>query len=113
MIQRKTNASFLEKEAVLLKEWGDTDDIMILIPVCKSGANAIRQKLTITLDSERKEAEKIEDPIERNKALAKCHYFNTKPILIPINRLVEIYKIDVERIFKEAEKIRGYRKRKI
>ena len=81
--------NYLEMEEVLNTYWIDRKQMQILLPQL-SGV-----RLKIEFDSI------VEDMKEKNEP-----YFATKPVLIPVVKVVEKYKLNTSYILKEAKRMR-------
>lgn len=89
MARKKGKSNYLEMESVINQYWISCQDFKILIPqLSQIQAN--------------KEFNSLKLEMESNKEL----YFNTRPVLIPIKKIIDKYHIDVNLIRREASKIR-------
>ena len=86
MAKKKSN--FIEQEEVINRAWIDTEGIMVLLPIGRSKADAVRRE--------------IEEQMENNNEF----YFTTRPRLIPTRKIIEKYFIDVALIRREAAKMK-------
>lgn len=100
--------NYLEIEEACNHLWVTTREIKIILGgVSETKANIWRLELERELNNEYLESLKIEDINLRNKAQAKCFYYNdTRPHRLPIKRVLEKAHVDIEFVRKEANKMR-------
>lgn len=81
--------NYLEMEEVLNTYWIDRQQMNILLPQLSEKTLKI-------------EFEKILEEMEANNE----PYFNSRPILIPVDKIVVKYKLNTSYILKEAKRMR-------
>ncbi|MDD6467137.1 MAG: hypothetical protein PUF50_03040 [Erysipelotrichaceae bacterium] len=91
----KQIATYIEQEEVINRSWISVIDFMKLVPV---GTNAARKAVNSIID----EMDQNGEP-----------RFKTKPLLVPTSKVVKAYKIDVNTIRREAERMRKAKGEKV
>lgn len=86
---QKPKINYLDMEEVINSYWITRKDIMILLP-------------QLTYSSASSEFNKIEKEMQMNNEF----YFNTRPTLIPVKKVIDKFHIDVNLIRREANKMR-------
>lgn len=84
----KKLASYIEQEEVINRSWISVKDFQKLVPVGDTNA--------------RKAVNQILNEMDAN---GEPRFFS-RPILVPTSKVVKMYKIDVNAIRREAEKMR-------
>ena len=84
----KELATYIEQEEVINRSWISVKDFMKLIPVGETNARKAVNQILEEMDSNGEPR------------------FHSKPILVPTSKVVKMYKIDVNAIRREAEKMR-------
>ncbi len=105
---KKQRKNYIEIEEACNHLYVTTIEIMtILGGVSKNKADTFRKEVEKILDKEKCNALTILDEKEKNKKLAQCYYIkDTKPHLLPIQRVLEHAHIDLDYVRKEANKMR-------
>ena len=83
--------NYLDQERVINSAWVNYEGIKKLIPVCDSRAKRIIKEIVVEM--------------KQNNEF----YFETRPRLIPTNKVIEKYNIDTNIIRREARKIKEVR----
>lgn len=88
MGKKRPVANYIEQEQVINKPWLDTDDLMVILPLGRTAVNNFRKSITDEMDANNE------------------FYFNTRPILVPREKVIQKMNIDVALIRREANKMR-------
>ena len=85
---KKVIATYIEQEEVINRSWISVKDFQKLVPVCDTNARKAVNQILAEMD-----------------ANGEPRFFS-RPILVPTSKVVKMYKIDVNAIRREAERMR-------
>ncbi len=86
---QKKDVSYIEMEVIINKYWITSKDLEILLP-------------QLTSASAQREFKKVKEEMKENKEF----FFETRPVLLPIEKFIKKFNIDKKLIRSEASKIR-------